>query len=162
MPVTSAGLLLYRRAPGLEVFLAHMGGPYWSGRHEHAWSMPKGLVEPGEDERDAAFREFAEEVGADAPLGPGDAVDLGSVRASSSKVLRVFAAEAEGFAPEFRPGTFELEWPPRSGRTAEFPEVDEVRWVPVDEARTLLVKGQVAALERLERHLAGSRDETGG
>ncbi|GAA2041243.1 NUDIX domain-containing protein [Agromyces tropicus] len=154
MPVTSAGVLLYRRTPGLEVYVAHMGGPYWAGRTEHAWSMPKGLIEPGEQPRAAAFREFAEEIGAPVPVAPPDAIDLGTVRASSSKVLHVFVAEAADWEPDFRPGTFELEWPPRSGRTAVFPEVDEARWVPVDEARTLLVKGQVAALDRLERHLA--------
>ncbi|WP_400994617.1 NUDIX domain-containing protein [Agromyces sp. GXQ0307] len=145
----SAGVLLYRRAPGLEVFIAHMGGPFWSGRHERAWSMPKGLIEPGEDPRVAAFREFAEEVGVPAPEAAY--VDLGTVRASAKKVLHVYAGEAPDFEPaELHPGTFELEWPPRSGRTETFPEIDEARWVAVDEARVLLVKGQVAALDRLE------------
>ncbi|MRX42197.1 NUDIX domain-containing protein [Agromyces kandeliae] len=145
----SAGVLLHRRTPGLEVFIAHMGGPFWAGRHERAWSMPKGIIDPGEDPRDAAFREFAEEVGVPAP--DVDYVDLGTVRASAKKVLHVFAGEAPGFElDELRPGTFELEWPLRSGRTETFPEIDDARWVPVDEARALLVKGQVAALDRLE------------
>jgi predicted NUDIX family NTP pyrophosphohydrolase len=153
VPVTSAGLLLFRHAPALQVFVAHMGGPFWAKRHEHAWSMPKGLLEPGEEPLPAALREFAEEIGVPAPSV--DWVDLGTVRASSGKVLHVFAGEAPGFeVGELRPGMFEMEWPPRSGRTAEFPEVDEARWADVAEARTLLVKGQVAALDRLEQHLA--------
>lgn len=156
MPVTSAGVLLFRRTPGLQVFVAHMGGPFWAKRHEQAWSMPKGLLEPGEEPLPAALREFAEEIGVPAPSV--DWVDLGTVRASSGKVLHVFAGEAPGFeVAELRPGTFEMEWPPRSGRTAEFPEVDEARWADAAEARTLLVKGQLAALDRLEQHLAGAR-----
>jgi predicted NUDIX family NTP pyrophosphohydrolase len=153
VPVTSAGVLLFRRTPALQVFVAHMGGPFWEKRNEHAWSMPKGLLEPGEEPLHAALREFAEEIGVPAPSV--DWVDLGTVRASSSKVLHVFAGEAPGFeVGELRPGMFSMEWPPRSGRTAEFPEVDEARWADAAEARTLLVKGQVAALDRLESHLA--------
>ena len=153
MPVTSAGVLLFRRTPGLQVFVAHMGGPFWAKRHEQAWSMPKGLLEPGEDPLPAALREFAEEIGVPAPSV--DWIELGTVRASSGKVLHVFAGEAPAFeVAELHPGMFEMEWPPRSGRTAEFPEVDEARWADVAEARTLLVKGQLAALDRLEQHLA--------
>jgi predicted NUDIX family NTP pyrophosphohydrolase len=153
VPVTSAGVLLFRREPALQVFVAHMGGPFWAKKQEHAWSIPKGLLEPGEEPLPAALREFAEEIGVPAPSV--DYVDLGTVRASSSKVLHVFAGEAPEFeVGELRPGTFEMEWPPRSGRTAEFPEVDEARWADAAEARTLLVKGQLAALDLLERHLA--------
>lgn len=153
MPVTSAGVLLFRRTRALQVFVAHMGGPFWASRHEHAWSIPKGLLEPGEAPLAAALREFAEEIGVPAPSV--DYVDLGTVRASSSKILHVFAGEAPGFeVDELRPGVFELEWPPRSGRIAEFPEIDDARWADAAEARTLLVKGQLAALDRLERHLA--------
>lgn len=153
MPVTSAGILLFRRSPALQVFVAHMGGPFWAKRHEQAWSIPKGLLEGDESPRVAALREFTEEIGVPAPSV--DYVDLGTVRASSGKVLHVFAGEAPDFeVAELRPGTFEMEWPPRSGRTAEFPEVDQARWAGVAEARTLLVKGQLAALDRLEAHLA--------
>ncbi|WP_438854290.1 NUDIX domain-containing protein [Agromyces sp. M3QZ16-3] len=149
----SAGVLLFRRTPGLEVFIAHMGGPFWAGRHERAWSMPKGLIDPGEFPRDAAFREFEEEVGVPAP--DVAYVELGTVRASAKKVLRVFAGEAPDFElAELRAGTFELEWPPRSGLRETFPEIDEARWASVDEARELLVKGQVAALDRLEAAIA--------
>ncbi|MGR2753341.1 NUDIX domain-containing protein [Agromyces arachidis] len=154
MPVTSAGVLLFRRAPALQVFVAHMGGPFWARRHERAWSMPKGLLEPGEEPLAAALREFAEEIGVAAPSV--DYVDLGTVRASSSKVLHVFAGEAPDFeVGELRPGTFEMEWPPRSGRIAEFPEVDDARWADAPEARTLLVAGQVEAIDRLSARLAG-------
>ncbi|MBM7503858.1 NUDIX domain-containing protein [Agromyces aurantiacus] len=152
MPVTSAGVLLYRRAP-LQVLVAHMGGPFWARKREHAWSIPKGEMEPGEPPREAALREFAEELGLPAP--DIDYADLGTVRYASGKLLHVFAGEAPGFELDgFEPGTFELEWPPRSGRTAEFPEVDEVRWADAADARTLLVKGQLGVLDALERHLA--------
>jgi predicted NUDIX family NTP pyrophosphohydrolase len=155
VPVTSAGILLFRRPPVPQVFIAHMGGPFWAKRHEHAWSIPKGLLEPGESPLPAALREFTEEIGVPAPSV--DYVDLGTVRASSGKVLHVFAGEAQGFeVVELRPGMFAMEWPPRSGRTAEFPEVDEARWADAAEARTLLVKGQLGALDALERHLATS------
>lgn len=155
MPVTSAGVLLFRRAPALEVLVAHMGGPFWARKQEHAWSIPKGELDPGEEPRTAALREFAEELGLPAP--DVDYADLGTVRYASGKLLHVFAGEAPDFALDgFHPGTFELEWPPRSGRTTAFPEVDEVRWAALPEARTLLVKGQLGALDALERHLAAS------
>ncbi|MCP2365987.1 putative NUDIX family NTP pyrophosphohydrolase [Agromyces flavus] len=155
MPVTSAGVLLYRRAPQFEVLVAHMGGPFWARKQEHAWSIPKGELDADEEPRAAALREFAEELGLPAP--EVDYADLGTVRYASGKLLHVFAGEATDFELDgFAPGTFELEWPPRSGRTAEFPEVDDVRWAGLAEARTLLVKGQLGALDALERHLATS------
>ena len=153
MPVTSAGVLLYRRAPALQVLVAHMGGPFWARKQEHAWSIPKGELDADEPPRAAAMREFSEELGLPAPVV--EYADLGTVRYASGKVLHVFAGEAPDFGLDgFAPGTFELEWPPRSGRTAEFPEVDEVRWADVADARVLLVKGQLAVLDALERHLA--------
>jgi predicted NUDIX family NTP pyrophosphohydrolase len=156
MPVTSAGVLLYRRAPGLQVLVGHMGGPFWARKDEHAWSIPKGELDGDEEPRAAALREFAEELGLPAP--DVDYADLGTVRYASGKLLHVFAGEAPDFSLDgFRPGTFALEWPPRSGRTAEFPELDEVRWAEVPEARSLLVKGQLGALVALERHLAAGR-----
>lgn len=148
--VTSAGLLLHRRTPdsdGPEVFLVHMGGPFWR-RRPRAWSIPKGLLDPGEDPLAAALREFAEEVGVPAPDGP--TVDLGEVRQASGKRVRVFARRADGFVVDaVRSNTVRLELPRGSGRFVEVPEVDEGRWVGVDEARALLVAGQVAALDRL-------------
>jgi len=131
----------------LQVFIAHMGGPFWQGR-PRAWSIPKGLLEDGEDALAAARREFAEEIGVPAP--DGDAVDLGEVRQASGKRVRVFALRADGFAvDEVRSNTVRLELPRGSGRFVEVPEVDDARWVPVDEARELLVAGQVAVLDRL-------------
>jgi predicted NUDIX family NTP pyrophosphohydrolase len=145
----SAGILLYRAGgDGLEVFIAHMGGPFWARKDEHAWSIPKGEIEAGEDAMTAARREFAEEIGVAAP----DAAyrELGVYRYASGKTVTVFAAEAPDFElAELVPGTFELEWPPRSGRLQRFPEVDRAEWVPVAEARRKLVAGQVPALDAL-------------
>ena len=155
MPVTSAGLLLWR-APvtpgesGPEVFIAHMGGPFWARKQTGAWSIPKGEYAEGEDPLEAARREFAEEIGEPAP--DAEYVDLGEFRYSSGKLVRVFAGAAPDFdVDEVQSNTFELEWPPRSGRRQSFPEVDEARWVPVPEARELLVAGQRPALDVLLR-----------
>ena len=153
MPVTSAGVLLWRRltAPAEpEVFIAHMGGPFWARKQAGAWSIPKGEYVDGEAPLAAARREFAEEIGA----APPDVayVDLGEFRYSSGKLVRVFAGAAPTFEiAELQSNTFELEWPPRSGRRQSFPEVDEARWVPVSEARELLVAGQRPALDALLR-----------
>ena len=153
MPVTSAGVLLFRRTPGLQVFVAHMGGPFWAKRHEQAWSMPKGLLEPGEEPLPAALREFAEEIGVPAPSV--DWVDLGTVRASSGKVLHVFAGEAPGFeVAELRPGTFELEWPRGSGRRQTYPEVDRAAWFGIPEARLRILPAQAPLLDALTGILA--------
>ena len=145
----SAGILLWRdAADGREVFLGHMGGPFWARQEERAWSMPKGLLDAGEEPLEAARREFAEEIGVPAPAR--EYIELGAYRYSSGKVLTVFAAEAAGFDPgEIRGGVFELEWPPRSGRVQSFPEIDRAAWVPVARARDLLVAGQVPALDDL-------------
>ena len=125
-----------------------MGGPFWARKQEHAWSIPKGEAEPGEGDLEVARREFAEELGVPAPDLDYD--ELGTFRYSSGKTVTVFAAAAPHFAPhEIVSSPFEIEWPPRSGRMQSFPELDAARWVPVDEARTLLVTGQLAALDAL-------------
>jgi predicted NUDIX family NTP pyrophosphohydrolase len=146
---TSAGILLYRpTASGFDVFIAHMGGPFWARKDDRAWSLPKGEVNPGEDLLVAAKREFAEEIGVPAP----DATyrSLGEVRYSSGKTVAVFAAETPAFEIEtVASNTFELEWPPRSGRIQSFPEIDAARWASIDEARLKLIVGQVAALDTL-------------
>lgn len=146
---TSAGLLLHRAGPnGTEVFVAHMGGPFWR-RRPRSWSIPKGEVEVGEDPLATARREFAEEIGSAAP--DGDVVDLGEHR-QSAKVVRVFALHAPHFeVAEVVSNTVRLELPRGSGRFVEVPEIDTARWMPVDEARELLVLGQLSALDALVR-----------
>jgi predicted NUDIX family NTP pyrophosphohydrolase len=149
----SAGLLLHRTAAGgrLEVLVAHMGGPFWARKDEGAWSIPKGEYEPDEDPLDAARREFTEELGLPVPDGP--LVALGEVRQSSGKRLTAWSLRADLDPDAIVPGTFELEWPPRSGRIQVFPEIDRVAWVDLPAARRLLVRGQVPLLDRLEEAL---------
>ena len=153
MAAHSAGILLHRMAAsGLEVFIGHMGGPFWARKQEHAWSIPKGEADAGEGDLDVALREFAEEVGSPAP--DADYLELGTFRYSSGKTLTVFAGPAPGFDPDrIVSNEFELEWPPRSGRMQRFPEFDVARWVPVAEARTFVVAGQLPAVDALVRHL---------
>ncbi|MFD5278458.1 NUDIX domain-containing protein [Pseudarthrobacter sp. NPDC058362] len=149
MPVRSAGILLYRRRTDavLEVWIAHMGGPFWAHKDERAWSLPKGEYAVGEDPLAAALREFQEEMGTPAPAA--GYTHLGDFRQPSGKVITVFAAEA-AFDPEaIRSNTFPLEWPKGSGRIQDFPEIDDARWFPEQDARLKLVKGQVPILDAL-------------
>ncbi len=161
MPVTSAGVLLYRmveEAP--EVLIAHMGGPYWAAKDDAAWSIPKGEYDPdSETALDAALREFAEELGVGAPAGPY--AELGTFAYSSGKRVTVFVADGAEFSLEGLVfGEFEVEWPPRSGRLQSFPEVDRAEWTTLDAARVRLVKGQRPALDALARHLAEATRRT--
>ncbi|MBC9227469.1 NUDIX domain-containing protein [Aeromicrobium sp. 636] len=143
----SAGILLHRVRDGRrQVLLGHLGGPFWARRHERAWSIPKGVLEAGEDARDAAAREFLEELGVPVPDGPW--VDLGTVR-QSKKDVRVWAVEADLDPASVAPGTFDLEWPPGSGTTQAFPELDRVEWFGLDEAAEVIVAAQTTFLERL-------------
>ena len=144
----SAGTLLYRRGPddSVQVLLVHMGGPFWARRDEHAWSIPKGEYTEGEDPHEVAAREFAEELGS--PLPDGPELELGSARQSGKSVL-AYARAADFDASSCRSNTFEVEWPPRSGRLQSFPEVDRAEWFSITDARSKLVKGQVVFLERL-------------
>ncbi|HEV2785822.1 MAG TPA: NUDIX domain-containing protein, partial [Solirubrobacteraceae bacterium] len=146
---TSAGLLVFRERDGtLEVLLAHMGGPFWARKDEGAWSIPKGELDEGEEPRAAAGREFREELGHPPPAGP--LLELGEIRQRAGKTVVAFAVAGD-FAPEqIRPGTFELEWPPRSGRLQAFPEGDRVAWLDLATARRKIVKAQAALLDRLE------------
>jgi len=153
MPKTSAALLLFRRRDGLEVLIAHMGGPFWARKDARAWSIPKGEY-TDEEPLAAARREFAEELGSPPP--DGDAIDLGVVTQSSGKVVTTYAIESDFDLAGFRSNTFELEWPKGSGRVQEFPEVDRAEWVPEPVAREKLVKGQVPVLDALLEHLEGS------
>lgn len=147
MPTTSAGILLYRRIPdGVRVLLAHPGGPYWRGRDAGAWTIPKGEPLPGEGAAQAARREFLEETG-HAPTGP--LAPLGRIRQRGGKWVEAFAAEGDFDPRMLRSNRFELEWPPRSGRLAAFPEVDRVEWFDLDEAHVRLLESQRPLLDRL-------------
>jgi predicted NUDIX family NTP pyrophosphohydrolase len=147
---TSAGVLLYRPgADGPEVLLGHMGGPFWARKDAGAWSIPKGEHGPEEDPRAAAAREFEEELGV--PLPPGPLEELGSVRTSGGKVITAFALAADLDPARIVPGVFVMEWPPRSGRTQEFPEIDRAAWFALDEARERINPAQAAFLDRLAR-----------
>lgn len=162
MPITSAGLLAYRvgapaadGTPAFEVLIAHMGGPFWQRKDAGAWTIPKGEYDPAEEPPfQAARREFREELGIDPPDGP--VIDLGSF-AASRKTITVFAVDGSRLdlsRPVF--GVFELEWPPRSGRMASFPEVDRVAWMPPDVAAEKLTASQRPVLTALLRALGAA------
>jgi len=139
-PIRSAGLLVYRRrAQGPEFLLVHPGGPYWRSKETAAWSIPKGLVELDEDPLAAARREFAEETGLAVPKAPGP---LTPRRQPGGKLVLAWLAEADLDLSAFRSGPFEMEWPPRSGRLSEFPEVDRVAYFALAEALTKIHRGQ--------------------
>ncbi|MFJ2562854.1 MULTISPECIES: NUDIX domain-containing protein [unclassified Streptomyces] len=147
----SAGLLLFRRSgDGLEVLLGHMGGPFFARRDAGAWTVPKGEYDPEEPAWDAARREFQEELGLPPP--DGEAVPLGEVRQTNGKTVTAWAVEADLDPAAVVPGTFLMEWPPRTGRTQEFPELDRVAWLGLDRAREVIVTAQSAFLDRLAEH----------
>ncbi|MER5470745.1 NUDIX domain-containing protein [Streptomyces sp. NPDC002935] len=147
----SAGLLLFRHTDsGMEVLLGHMGGPFFARRDAGAWSVPKGEYEPDETAWDAARREFREELGLPPP--DGEALALGEVTQKNGKVVTVWAIEADLDPATVDPGTFTMEWPPKSGQRQEFPELDRVEWMTPDRARTLIVKAQAEFLDRLAEH----------
>jgi predicted NUDIX family NTP pyrophosphohydrolase len=149
MPKLSAGLLVYRRRSGaLEVLLVHPGGPYWARRDDGAWSIPKGEYEPGEEPLGVALREFGEELGADPPRDASP-VPLGELRQPGGKRVTAWAVEGELDVSRIHSNTFSMEWPPRSGRSAEFPEVDRAGWFDMATARRKLLSGQVGFLDRL-------------
>jgi len=147
--VLSAGLLLFRPGPdGVEVLLGHMGGPFWAGKDDGAWSIPKGEHEPDEDARRAAVREFTEELGSPPP--DGELHGLGTVaQRNGRKQITVFALAADFDAEDIHPGTFDLEWPPRSGTMRSFPEIDRAGWFDADTARRKLVPAQAEFVDRL-------------
>ena len=155
MPKRSAGILLYRHAPaGLEVFLVHPGGPFWAKKDLGAWTIPKGECQPGEDALAAARREFAEETG----FKPeGHYVALGSFRQSSAKTVEVWAQEGDADPAKLVSNTFQMEWPPKSGRMQEFPEVDRAAWFAPAEAARRILKGQAQILAALYTWLEQDR-----
>ncbi|MEU2421433.1 NUDIX domain-containing protein [Streptomyces sp. NPDC007851] len=150
-PRRSAGLLLFRHTgEGVEVLLGHMGGPYFAKKDAGAWTVPKGEYEPAEPAWEAARREFREELGLAPP--DGVAIALGEVRQANGKIVTAWAVEADLDPATVVPGTFTMEWPPRSGRVQEFPELDRVAWFVPDRAREVIIPAQAAFLDRLAEH----------
>ena len=153
MAKRSAGILLYRTAGGgPEVLLVHPGGPYWARKDAGAWSIPKGEYGDGEDPQACALREFEEETGT--RPAPGELAELGDVKQKGGKVVTAWAAEGDLDAGSVSSNTFTMEWPPRSGRTAEFPEIDRAEWFEIGTAREKLVPAQTEFLDRLLERLA--------
>jgi predicted NUDIX family NTP pyrophosphohydrolase len=147
VPAVSAGLLLYRRRGSrVEVFLVHPGGPYWARQDDGAWSVPKGVVHPEEDELACARREFREETGFDVS-GSGHEHDLGTFRLRSGKHLHIWAIEGDCNPQDLASNLFEMEWPPKSGRPCLFPEVDRGDWFDKEQAFLKIVRGQRPILE---------------
>jgi predicted NUDIX family NTP pyrophosphohydrolase len=155
---TSAGILLFRRVvTGVEVLLVHPGGPFWKNKSDGVWSIPKGEYEPGsEDPVVAARREFREEIGHQAPRGP--CLDLGEVTQKAGKRVVAFALEGDLDPATVASNTFTMEWPPKSGRTAEFPEVDRAAWFPIGDAHTVINAAQAVFLDRLAGSIDPSAD----
>jgi predicted NUDIX family NTP pyrophosphohydrolase len=154
VPARSAGILLYRGdSEALSVLLVHPGGPFWRGRDEGAWMIPKGLIEPGEDPLAAAVREFEEELGA---RPEGEPRPLCTVRQSGGKWVEAFALEGDFDCTALRSNSFTLEYPPKSGLFRDFPEVDEARWFTLEEARSMMLRSQAPMLDALEDSLRTS------
>jgi len=144
----SAGILLYRRRAGeLEVFLAHPGGPFWRNKDVGAWTIPKGEIGDGEDPLIAARREFAEEIGV---MLEGEFVPLTPVRQKGGKVVQAWAVEGDCDAASIRSNTFSMEWPPKSGKLAEFPEVDRAGWFSITDGKAKILASQQPLLDELE------------
>jgi len=151
---TSAGILLYRfAADGPEVLLVHPGGPFWAKKDLGSWSVPKGEYGDGEEALACALRELEEELGSLPVLDAEAMHDLGEVKQKGGKVVRAWAVEAEFDPGTLRSNTFEMEWPPRSGRRQEFPEVDRAEWFGLDEARRRVLDAQSPFIDRLDRLL---------
>lgn len=149
----SAGVLLYRRVPnGADVLLVLPGGPYWRGKGAGAWMIPKGGIEPGESAAEAAAREFREELGSDVP---GPLVPLSRIRQAGGKYVDAFAVEGDLDADAIVSNSFELEWPPRSGKRATFPEVARAAWFPLTAAHDCILPSQRPLLDELESLLRG-------
>ena len=147
MPKQAAGILLYRQTTrGLEVLLAHPGGPLWARKDLGAWTIPKGQFGDDESALEAARREFEEEMGSPAS---GEFVELGSIRQPSGKIVHAFTAAADFDVSTVKSNLFTLEWPPRSGKIGQFPEIDRAEWFVVEEARKRILKGQEPFLDRL-------------
>ncbi len=147
----SAGLLAYRLKNGLEVLLAHPGGPFWAKKDDGVWTIPKGLVEPGDDLIGAARREFTEETNL---VADGELIALCPVNQKSGKTVHAFVFEADFDLTQFASNEFQIEWPPRSGRRKSFPEIDRIAYFALPIAMVKILPYQRPLLEELERRLA--------
>ncbi len=149
----SAGLLMFRKArSGIEIFLVHPGGPFWEKKDLGAWSLPKGEYAEGEEPLSAARREFEEETGIRIE---GEFLPLGDLKQPSGKVVRAWAVEGDLEPAQVRSNLFSMEWPPKSGKTQQFPEVDRGEWFPIQEARSKILNGQIGFLDRLLEIVGG-------
>jgi predicted NUDIX family NTP pyrophosphohydrolase len=153
MAKKSAGLLVFRRVSDhIEVLLVHPGGPLWAKKDEGAWSIPKGEIDEGENPLDAARREFEEELGS---ALTGEFIPLSPIRQASGKVVQAWAVEGDFDRNTFRSGTFSMEWPPKSGRQQDFPEVDRVEWFTIEAARVKINQAQIPLLDQMARLTSG-------
>ena len=156
MPKRSAGLLLYREtSAGVEALLVHPGGPFWAKKDDGAWSVPKGLIDEGEEPLAAARREFEEETGGRPP--DAEPIPLDPLRQPGGKIVLAWAVRGEFDPTTLKSGTFSMEWPVKSGHQREFPEVDRAAWFTLADARVKLLAGQRGFLDQLERLLAAGR-----
>jgi predicted NUDIX family NTP pyrophosphohydrolase len=152
-PPRSAGILLFRQRGGeTEVLLTKPGGPFWRNKQVGAWMIPKGMIEPGEAPAEAALREFAEETGMALTAVP---FPLAKVRQAGGKLVEAFAVEGDFDCTSLKSNEFEVEWPPRSGKREPFPEVAEARWMPLDQARELMLPSQLPLIDALVAKLEG-------
>ena len=148
----SAGLIVFRMENGApQVLLAHMGAPWWAKKDIGAWSIPKGEIQAGEEAFEAAKREFGEELNLQVP--EGEFIDLGQIEQPNNKTVQAWAIEADIDASNIKSNTFKVEWPPRSGKTQEFPEIDRAEWFSLAEAAQKSVRGQSELFERLANYL---------
>jgi predicted NUDIX family NTP pyrophosphohydrolase len=154
MSQISAGILMFRlRKKTIEVLLVHPGGPFWAGKADGAWSIPKGLLEPNEEPLAAAQREFEEETGVKVS---GHFLRLSPVKTKSGKIIEAWAIEGDCEPSQVRSNTFLIEWPPRSGRQREFPEIDRAAWFEINDAKKTINQGQKGLLDELQRILSES------
>ncbi|MBN1786057.1 MAG: NUDIX domain-containing protein [Candidatus Methanofastidiosa archaeon] len=157
MGIQSAGILLFRHGEkGLQVMLVHPGGPFWARKDAGSWSIPKGLIEEGENLLDAAKREFKEETGF---AVDGDFIKLGELEQPSKKVVHAWALEGDLEESKVKSNTFSLEWPKGSGNLSEFPEVDKACWFDAKEAKKKILRGQASFIEKLEKILIHKAEE---
>lgn len=151
----SAGILLFRRDGGeVRFLLVHPGGPFWAKKDAGAWSIPKGGIEDEEEPRACAIRELEEELGEAPELDPEELIELGRVKQKAGKVVEAWAAEGEFDPAALASNTFAMEWPPRSGKRQEFPEVDRAEWFDLETAREKILPAQAEFLDRLLEHLS--------